>query len=244
MSGEQASFQRILVPVDLSEASLRSLRYALALGSLFGSVVDALHVWRTSTQTAVTAARDGAKQALRQFVASLELGPGAELRRMTDYGDPYLTILRIAGLSSYNLIVSFPPEPGRAAPENVALSLMHGSRVPVLMVPRNWAAGVAVFDLEQQLTRILLPAAFADRSRLARSSAARLEQACGAVVETLQEEPGQVETALLARAAKADYDLFVLCVQRARLGETERDHSAERLLLAQQCPTLCVHADE
>jgi nucleotide-binding universal stress UspA family protein len=62
VTGEHAGYQRLLVPVDFSPAAAHALRYALALGARFESTVDALHVWRTNTETQVSAARERAKK--------------------------------------------------------------------------------------------------------------------------------------------------------------------------------------
>jgi nucleotide-binding universal stress UspA family protein len=266
MAQGAAVFRRILAPVDLSPASRRPLEYALALGTLFGSVVDALHVWRTNTQTPVTAARDHAKQELRTFVGELLIPAGVELRRRTDYGDPYLTILRVAQLSGYDLIVALAPEVGRARPEHVSLALLQTSPVPVLLVPRGWAPGAADLDLRGSLRRVLVPAAMAGRSQRALESALALCAASGATLELLLtagtsaddrlalehaaalganaercEAPGELDEALRERAKVGGYELCVLGVDGTALGASTRDERAERALALQQCPVLCVH---
>jgi nucleotide-binding universal stress UspA family protein len=100
-----SSFARILVPVDFSVCSESAFRYALAVGRRCQSVVDVLHVFQTSTVTPVTPARAKAKEALKSFVGRTKVYGSVELRRRVEYGDPFLTILNVATLGSYSLIV-------------------------------------------------------------------------------------------------------------------------------------------
>jgi hypothetical protein len=71
MLAASSRFDRLLVPVDLSPASKRVLEYALDFGALFGSTLDVLYVWQTSTERLVTSAREEGERALAGFVADL-----------------------------------------------------------------------------------------------------------------------------------------------------------------------------
>ncbi|HEY3494101.1 MAG TPA: universal stress protein [Polyangiaceae bacterium] len=177
------SYERILVPVDFSPASAASLAYALSFGSAFGARVDALHVWRTNTQTPMHVARERVKQSLAEFLAPLAAPGGSELHTRTDYGDPYLTILQLAQLSSYDLLVLIAPRPGRSRPNHLGASLLAAARVPVLLIPPAWLEVRREPDLRRHLRRVLLPAAFGGRSLRAVERALALARAFGAKLE-------------------------------------------------------------
>jgi nucleotide-binding universal stress UspA family protein len=179
------NYERILVPVDFSAASAATLVYACSLGSAFGGVVDALHVFRTNTETPIHVARERVKESLGDFLAGLTLPQGCRLRARADYGDPYLTILQIAQLSGYDLLVCVAPRPGRAGPHHVGLSLLGATRLPVLLVPHAWVEVRREPDLHRHLRRVLLPAAFGGRSPRAVERVLALARAFGAEIESV-----------------------------------------------------------
>jgi nucleotide-binding universal stress UspA family protein len=179
------NYERILVPVDFSPASAAALVYASSLGSASGAVVDALHVWRTNTETPIHLARERVKQNLTDFLEALTLPEGCQVRKRADYGDPYLTILQIAQLSGFDLLVCVAPRPGRAGPHHIGLSLLGATRLPVLLVPHAWVEVRREPDLHRHLRRVLLPAAFGGRALHAVDRVLALARAFDAKVESV-----------------------------------------------------------
>jgi nucleotide-binding universal stress UspA family protein len=179
------NYERILVPVDFSPASAAAFVYASSLGSAFGAAVDALHVWRTNTETPIHVARERVKQNLTDFLEALTIPDGCQVRKRADYGDPYLTILQIAQLSGYDLLVCVAPRPGRAGPHHIGLSLLGATRLPVLLVPHAWVEVRREPDLRRHLRRLLLPAAFGGRAPQAVDRALALAQAFDAKIESV-----------------------------------------------------------
>lgn len=270
MIAPSAGPRRILVPVDFSPASARALSFALALGDTFASTVDALHVWRTNTETPVNVARERARTELRSFVAALGPPGSATLRRCTDYGDPFLTILRIAQLSSYDLLVAPAPRPGGHG--ELGLSLLQAARLPVLLVPSAWVEARQGPELKRHVQKILLPAVYAARAPAAAQRALELASALEAAIEVdfvddprftseqarceseLAEErwprhtekrrlDGAFEVALERRAEEGGYDLAVLAGPRGTMDQRSADPTLGRLASLQRCPTLCERWD-
>jgi hypothetical protein len=265
--------RRILVPVDFSPASAHSLAFALALGDVFVSTVDVLHVWRTNTETPVNVARERARTELRSFVGSIGPSGNATLRRCTDYGDPFLTILRIAQLSSYDLLVTPAPRTGSSGYEGLGLALLEAARLPVLLVPSAWVEGRHDSDLKRRVRKILLPAAYAGRAPAAARRALELAVAFDASVELVfsdderfrQDEArceaalaadqrlaeraerrrldAELEVALKHRAEEGGYDLIVLAGARGAVDQSTADPMLARLLAFQRCPALCERWD-
>ncbi len=261
--------RRILVPVDFSPASAHALSFALALGDAFASTVDALHVWRTNTETPVSVARERARSELRSFVASVGPRGSATLRRCIDYGDLFLTTLRVAQLSSYDLLVTPAPRAGGGAQEELGLALLQAARLPVLLVPSGWLEARKEPDLKRHVRRILLPAAFAGRAPRAALSALELAVALDSAIELVfvadprfapeqarcEEElagdprwssrverrklEGPFEVALERRAEEGGYDLIVFADARGSVDQSTADPMLARLLALQRCPTLC-----
>jgi nucleotide-binding universal stress UspA family protein len=270
MSDAAPGYQRILVPVDFSPRSAHALTYALGFGALFASTVDALHVWRTNTETPVSVARERATVELRSFTATAAPSGRAKLRRRTDYGDPYLTILRIAQLSAYDLMVLVAPRPGQS--EALSLGLLRASRVPVLLVPSAWMEGRKQPDLKRHLRRVLLPAAFAGRAPgllgrvggllsaldarlelafVSQGAAAEQERAARELAEEADLLPqverrdltGTLESALEERAREGGYDLLVMAAERGGVDQRNADPVVSRVVALQRCPTLCERFD-
>jgi nucleotide-binding universal stress UspA family protein len=265
--------RRILVPVDFSPACAHALAFALGLGDAFASTVDVLHVWRTNTETPVNVARERARTELRSFVGSVRSPGNATLRRCTDYGDPFLTILRIAQLSSYDLLVTPAPRTGSSGYEGLGLSLVEAARLPVLLVPSAWVEGRRDPDLKRHVRRIVLPAAYAGRAPAAARRALELAVAFDACVELLfttdprfrqDQARGEealasdprlaerceqrrleagFEVALEQRAEEGGYDLIVLAGARGAVDQSTADPMLARVLAFQRCPTLCERWD-
>jgi nucleotide-binding universal stress UspA family protein len=273
MSDAAAGPRRILVPVDFSDASAHALRLAVALGDVFVSTVDALHVWHTNTETPVHVARERARAELRSFIASLGPSGGATLRRCIDHGDPFLTILRVAQLSSYDLLVGSAPHPGGGTREELGLALLRAARLPVLLVPSAWVEAHKQPELKRHVRRILLPAAHAGRAPRAGRCALELAVALDATLELAfvtdprvspeQERceaeltkdasfssrverrrlEGSLEVALGRRAEEGGYDFVVLADARGTVDQSTADPMLARLVSFQRCPTLCERWD-
>jgi nucleotide-binding universal stress UspA family protein len=258
-------FERILVPVDFSTRAANALRFAVAFGSRQRSQVEVLHVWHSDLSTGVTVAKERAKTALREFVASLELQGDVTLRRRVDHGDPYLTIQSLAQLGGHDLIVVAGPEGARAREETVSASLLSTAPCAVLCVPPNCSARPrSERDRALALERVLVPLAFAGSRLEALDSAETLTSSERATIQVLtsndaspdsrarlrarpplerREEydaPGDSLAAVQQRAQASSFDLLVLCANRRPIGVRGTDTQAERVASSVQCPSLCL----
>ena len=265
MTLSEFACKRVLVPVDFSPRSANALQYAVALGSAYGAELDVLHVWHSDLSTPVTVAKERAKSALRDFVASLGLRGDVLVRRRTDHGDPYLTILRLAQVSGYDLIVVAGPEPGRADTDSVACGLLGAAPGPVLFVPPHAKPRLrSDQDRALKLERVLVPLALAGEGLQALDYAESLAQGDHAAVEILltpdapaghlaryrarpaleradvQEAAEDSALAVPKRVQASRLDLVVLAGPRAQLGARPSDQRVLRMALGQQCPSWCV----
>jgi nucleotide-binding universal stress UspA family protein len=112
-------FQKILVPVDFSEASRRALEHALQLGKLCAAQVELLHVWEPPHYltpdvmlsvpgwSAVSVEEFSNREARKAVQIFLEQADHASLALTTriDAGEPSATILRTAREGGYDLVV-------------------------------------------------------------------------------------------------------------------------------------------
>lgn len=265
MTLSEFACKRVLVPVDFSPRSANALQYAVALGSAHRAELDVLHVWHSDLSTPVTIAKERAKSALRDFVSGLDLRGDVLVRRRTDHGDPYLTILRLAQVSSYDLIVVAGPDPGRADTNSVACGLLGAAPGAVLFVPPHAKPRLrSEQDRALKWERLLVPLALAGEGLEALACAESLARGDHAAVEVLftaDASAGQVaryrarpalahadvqelaEDSALAvpkRVHASRLDLVVLAGPRAQLGSRPSDQRALRMALAQQCPSWCV----
>jgi nucleotide-binding universal stress UspA family protein len=142
-----ADIKHILCPVDFSETSEHSLRYAIDLASRLGATVELVHVYQLPTY----ALPDGAILARPDFVANLttelqkqldELirrysGHGVELRGRVVEGMAFAEIDRVAEEGGASLIVMGTH--GRTGMKHLLLGsvaerVVRTSKVPVLTV--------------------------------------------------------------------------------------------------------------
>ena len=265
MTSSEFACKRVLVPVDFSARSANALQYAVALGSAHGAELDVLHVWHSDLSTPVTVAKERAKSALREFVSGLDLRGDVLVRRRTDHGDPYLTILRLAQVSGYDLIVVAGPDPGRADTDSAACDLLGAAPCAVLFVPPHAKPRLrSDQDRALKLERLLVPLALAGEGLEALACAESLARSDHAAVEVLltpdvpaaqlarfherpaferadlQEAAEDSALAVPKRVHASRLDLVVLAGPRAQLGSRPRDQRALRMALAQQCPSWCV----
>ncbi|MEW6737529.1 MAG: universal stress protein, partial [Acidobacteriota bacterium] len=139
----------ILVPIDFSETSLKSLGYALSMVASDGEIyllhvidttfVDKIDQYEISTAEAVTATlRQRAEQALDEII-SQHSDAATKLNKMIVVGIPFVEILRIANDLDFSLIVM-----GIRGRQNPLKDLFFGStvdkvlratRIPVVCVP-------------------------------------------------------------------------------------------------------------
>jgi nucleotide-binding universal stress UspA family protein len=259
------SFRRILVPVDFSTRSANALTFAVALGSLQHAEIDVLHVWHSDLRVGVTVAKERAKNALREFVASLELQGDVSLRRRIDHGDRYLTIQRVAQLAGHDLIVVAGPESQHASEDSVAKALLSSAPSAVLFVPpgsrARWRSDD---DRTLSLESVLVPLALAGEELEALDCAEALTSEGRATVEVLttsdaspncrarlkaraplarreEREVAELSVPAVAKRAQASFvDLVVLCGQRSPIGARPGDDRAERVALSHPSPTLCL----
>lgn len=112
--------KRILVPTDFSSSSRAALDHAAGLADRFGATVVALHVWEPPTllrtdealslsgqlyQTLSDMARKRASDQMDLFLAPLIEHDGLWFRRQVQMGDPADTILDVAEVGQFDLIV-------------------------------------------------------------------------------------------------------------------------------------------
>jgi len=146
-------YRSILVPVDYSEHSKASVRYAAQLASTVGASLHLVHVWDRPTYAsdAVLVRRQGeenvplaeliqknAEQDMKDFLASLSLPASLTVTHELCSGDPAGTLVTKLKTGSYDLIVVGTH--GRTGFAHlllgsVAEKLVRLSPVPVLTVP-------------------------------------------------------------------------------------------------------------
>jgi nucleotide-binding universal stress UspA family protein len=145
-------FRSILVPVDYSEHSKASVRYAAELASKVGATLHVVHVWDRPTYAsdAVLVRRPGeehcslaeliqrnAENDMKDFLATLELGD-VKLTHELLSGDPTAKLVEQLKTGGYDLVVLGTH--GRTGlmhllMGSVAEKLVRLSPVPVLTVP-------------------------------------------------------------------------------------------------------------
>jgi universal stress protein A len=146
-------FRSILVPVDYSEHSKASVRYAAELAKNVGATLHVVHVWDRPTYAsdAVLVRRPGeehcslaeliqrnAESDMKDFLATLELGPDVKLTHALLSGDPTAKLVEALKDGGYDLVVLGTH--GRTGlmhllMGSVAEKLVRLSPVPVLTVP-------------------------------------------------------------------------------------------------------------
>ena len=146
-------FRSILVPVDYSEYSKESVRYAAKLAESVGAALDVVHVWDRPSYAsdAVLVRRPGedhcslaeliqanAESDMNEFLGSLALPPGTKLAHRLLSGDPAARLLEELSAGKHDLVVLGTH--GRTGLMHlllgsVAEKLVRLSPVPVLTVP-------------------------------------------------------------------------------------------------------------
>lgn len=241
------AFRRILSPVDLSDTSARSLRWAsLLAGRLDGEVV-VLHADRFNAPAYFTdaqindlrlryrEAQAGAEESLRGFAQKL-LGAGdiARIRTRFVEAEPVEAILSTAAGEKAGLIVMGTH--GRSGINrllmgSVAERVIRESRTPVLTVCGNCPE----VPLEgKPLSSILCPVANNDPSRTALRAASELASRFDAVLEVLHvKEPG-------AHDVVGDLKLWIDACEKQHCNlrwRTESGNPAERIIkVAREIP--------
>jgi hypothetical protein len=221
--------------------------------------VDVLYVWQTSTERPVTAAREEAERSLADFVGDLAPVSGG-LHRLTECGDPYMTVSSVAQLGAYGALVIPGTGPDGSLPA-LSRALLYTCRVPSLVVPAAYRRRQGAPLIE----RLLLPEPAAEESSAAleaalvvsERSAATLEVLCsgeaagsdrewlaraekGAAAIELREVAGDLTAAIEARATRADYQLFVCAVRGAGFGQEIHAPESDRVIARQRCPVLAL----
>jgi universal stress protein A len=146
-------FRSILVPVDYSECSKASVRYAGELAANVGASLVIVHVWDRPTYAAETVLvrqpgeaqrsladliRENAERDMSEFLATLALPAGVKFTHRLASGDPAATLLNELKSGAFDLIVLGTH--GRTGLVHlllgsVAEKLVRLSPVPVLTVP-------------------------------------------------------------------------------------------------------------
>jgi universal stress protein A len=113
-------FRRILVPVDYSESSKKSVLFAAQLAASVGASLDVVHVWDKPTYVtdAVMVRRPGqehcslseliqenAERDMQSFLATLVLPAGVEVVSRLCSGDPVTTLVNEARTGGHDLVV-------------------------------------------------------------------------------------------------------------------------------------------
>ena len=146
-------FRHILVPVDYSDSSRASLKFAASLAVGIGAAVDVVHVWDRPTYVsdAVMVKRPGqdhcslaeliqenAESDMKAFLASVELPAGVNLGQRLCSGDPVSTLLAEVKKGGHDLVVIGTH--GRTGLAHMLLGsitekLIRMCPVPVLTIP-------------------------------------------------------------------------------------------------------------
>lgn len=146
-------FRRILVPVDYSEHSMASLRFAAELAAALGSTLDVVHVWDKPTYVSDTVMvrradqdhcslteliRENAEREMTEFLAGVELPATIALTRRLLSGEPASTLVSELKRGGHDLVVVGTH--GRTGLLHVLLGsvaerLIRLSPVPVLTCP-------------------------------------------------------------------------------------------------------------
>lgn len=145
------AFDRILVPVDYSDHSLKAVGLAADLARRIGTRIDIVHVWDRPTYVAETILvgkeqrplgeliRENAEREMAEFLAKAESNKDVLGDTQLIAGDPAAVILKEVERGKYDLVVMGTH--GRTGFAHlllgsVAEKLVRYSRVPVLTVPR------------------------------------------------------------------------------------------------------------
>ena len=251
------------MPVDFSPAAAAAYRYAAAIGTAFRATVDLFHVWHTSTTKSVTASRAGARQALRDFVASNKVRGDITVRRKDEYGDPYMTILNVSSLSRYDaIIVGVTASDGRKKTAvGLVERLIRTSRCPIVVVSGREPIGGpgAQADEELVIERCLVVANREDGPHAAIEYAASLAKGLSACLDIawLEQAPSGVPVApadmprgadqegtfatlraALSKNGDRDYGLIVMSSSLREQADGDSSDFARWLVEQKTCPVL------
>lgn len=147
-------FKRFLVPVDYSEHSKASLKYAVDLAERFGASLDVVHVWdrpnyvpetmvvvgEGSSRSLAELIQQNAEREMREFLADVELPANVTVRERLLSGEPAAVLLEELGRGGYDLAVVGTH--GRTGLTHLLLGsiaekLVRMSPVPVLTIPKT-----------------------------------------------------------------------------------------------------------
>jgi universal stress protein A len=146
-------FRRILVPVDYSENSRQSLKFAAQLAASVGASLDVVHVWdrpayvsdavmvRRPGQEHCSLAElieDNAQRDMKEFLGTIDFPPGLAFAGRLCSGDPVATLVAEAKQKQHDLVVIGTH--GRTGLAHMLLGsvtekLIRLSPVPVLTLP-------------------------------------------------------------------------------------------------------------
>jgi nucleotide-binding universal stress UspA family protein len=239
------AIERILCPLDFSDASRHAIEHALAIARWSGAPVSALHVCRPMVVSALTGAGagesdpDGDLARLRAVAASLVEGAGARDLRVdvfVEAGDPARQILEHAQRHAASLIVMGTH--GTAGFErwllgSVTEKVLRKARCPVLTVPPH-ADGAAALPFRQVLCAI----DFSYASLAALNNAVALAQESRAPLALLHvvqwpwdEPPAPTPQDMppAQAAALAEYRRYVEAIALARLATLRRERIPDRV---------------
>ena len=237
--GTRIAIERILCPLDFSDASRHAIEHALAIARWSGAAVSALHVCRPMVVAALTGAGAGERDAdgdlvrLGAAAASLVEGAGARDLRVdvfVEAGDPARQILEHAQRHAASLIVMGTH--GTAGFErwvlgSVTEKVLRKACCPVLTVPPH-ADGAAALPFRQVLCAIDFSyaslAALNDAVALAQESRAALVLLH--VVQWPWDEPPAPtpqDMPPAQAAALAEYRRYVEAMALSRLAALRRE---------------------
>jgi nucleotide-binding universal stress UspA family protein len=244
--------RRILVPIDYSEASLRGLRYALAVAGPLRASVTALHVFGDVLATPYIAnqAEEQARREINEIVRA-HRAPGIDLSGMVAWAAPAEGIHRVAEqIDADLLVIGTHARTGvtRALLGSVCESVLRDSRRPIVTIPP--ARGEAVpFGLPKRilvatdLSKTSAPAVdyAVDLAALVGASVVVLHSYAPSLVLNAREVSAQIAAAAQAaldRALSAGKDRGATIETALREGdpvvaisETAREMNADLLVL-------------
>lgn len=217
---------KVLVPVDFSDASKAALDYAAALARKLGAAVHLLHVWElpepmppgefesAAEVTLTSALQDTASKGLDAFVASAKARGLTVDHAWSERGVAWRSIVQTAEKTPYDLIVmSTHGRKGfaRALLGSVTERVVRSANCPVLSLSPNAAA-------LSRMQRILVPVDYSPGSAQALKQAAELAMTLGARLDVVHvwDRPNFVPSETLVESGEGG---------RRSLGELIRENA-------------------
>lgn len=145
------TFKRILVPVDLSDASPANLRFGALLAGAFQGSADVMYVWQSRLGTPVSVRSRQADEQVREFLDANKVYGSFKLRKRIEHGDPCMTILGIAALERFDAIViggAHMNEAPLTRSLRTTEELLRRAKCPVVVVPARTSGDAPIRPIQ------------------------------------------------------------------------------------------------